>query len=50
MAVGVLLVIQKEVETLPMAEQGVVAIIVEAAPSGGAVAVETAAAVVVLAM
>ncbi len=50
MAVGVLLAIEIEVETLPMAEPGVVAITVAPAPLGGPVAVETAAAAVVLAM
>ena len=50
MAAGVLLAIETEVETLPMAEQGVVAITVEPAPLGGPVAVETAAAAVDLAM
>ncbi len=50
MAVGVPLVIQKEVETLPMAEQEAVVVAVEAAPLGGAVAVVTAAAAAVLAM
>ncbi len=50
MAVGVLLAIEIEVETLPMAEQGVVAITVEPAPLGAPVAVKTAAVAVVLAM
>ncbi len=50
MAVEVLLAIEIEVETLPMAEPGVVAITVDPAPLGGPVAVETAAAAVVLAM
>ncbi len=50
MAVEVLLAIETEVETLPMAEQGVVAITVAPAPLGGPVAVKTAAAAVVLAM
>ncbi len=50
MAVGALLAMEREVETLPMAEQGVVVVAVEAAPLGGAVAVKTAAAGVALAM
>ncbi len=51
MAVEVLLAIEIEVETLPMAEQGVVATTVAPAPLGGpVVAGDTAAVAVVLAM
>ncbi len=50
MAVGVLLAIEIEVETLPMEEPGVAAITVAPAPLGAPVAGETVAAVVVLAM
>ncbi len=51
MAVGVLLAIEIEVATLPMAEPGVAAITVAPAPLGGpVVAGDTAAVAVVLAM
>ncbi len=50
MAAVVLLVTNEPVETLPMAGQVLVALRVEPPPLGGPVAVDTAAAAVVLAM